>query len=473
MFLKPLNRVRKTLGFRLTAWYSGLFILSTLVLFATAYVLLSSSLERRDREALQLKLKEYAAEYQRGGMEATERKITFENGQAGKALFFVRVAGPDNKTLFVNTPKHWQDFDVAQLEKSSVSATPQWIHVPAREKDDDEDDVLEIASLRLPDGALLQVGTSTEKREDLLERFGNTFVGIMIPVVVIGLAGGSFLAFRALRPLHGLLKSLQSILATGNLEARVPVTDTGDELDELSMLFNGLLEKIGLLITGMQDSLDNVAHDLRTPMTRVRGIAEMALQAEGKGDLLREALVTCIEESDRILAMVNTLMDISEAETGAMQLKLDTVNVLALIEQVVELYRYVAEDKKIALSVSAPPELSLTADRNRMLQVLANLLDNAIKYTPSGGRVEIAASSDRYQVVITVTDTGIGIPPEDLAKIWDRLYRGDKSRSQRGLGLGLSLVKAIVQAHQGQVEVSNVIGQGAQFVLSLPVKTPA
>lgn len=472
MFLKPLSRVRKTLSFRLTAWYSGLFILSTLALFATAYVLLSSSLERRDREALQLKLKEYAAEYQRGGMEATERKITFENSQAGKALFFVRVAGPDNKTLFVNTPKHWKDFDVAQLEKSSVSAAPQWIHVPAREKDDD-DDVLEIASLRLPDGALLQVGTSTERREDLLERFGNTFAGIMSPVVVLGLAGGAFLAFRALRPLRGLLKSLQSILATGNLAARVPVADTGDELDELSILFNGLLENIGLLITGMQDSLDNVAHDLRTPMTRVRGIAEMALQAEGKGDLLREALVTCIEESDRILAMVNTLMDISEAETGAMQLTLDTVNVLALIEQVVELYRYVAEDKEIALSVSAPPELSLTADRNRMLQVLANLLDNAIKYTPSGGRVEIAASSDRYQVVITVTDTGIGIPPEDLVKIWDRLYRGDKSRSQRGLGLGLSLVKAIVQAHQGHVEVSNVIGQGAQFVLSLPVKTPA
>lgn len=470
MFLKPLNRIRKTLGFRLTAWYSGLFTLSTLALFGTAYVLLSSSLQRRDREAIQLKLKEYAAEYQRGGREATERKIAFERSQAGKALFFVRVAGPDNKTLFFNIPKHWQDFDVEQLEKSDVSATNQWIYVPAK---DDDDDGLEIASLRLPDHTLLQVGTSTEGREDLLERFGNTFAGVMVPIVVIGLAGGAFLAFRALRPLRGLLTSLQSILATGNLAARVPVADTGDELDELSILFNGLLEKIGLLLTGMQNSLDNVAHDLRTPMTRLRGIAEIALQSEEKEDLIREALATCIEESDRILAMVNTLMDISEAETGAMQLKLDNVNVLALIEHVVELYCYVAEDKEIALSVSAPQELSITADRNRMLQVLANLLDNALKYTPSRGRVDIAASSDRHQVVITVTDTGIGIPPEDLAKIWERLYRGDKSRSQRGLGLGLSLVKAIVQAHQGHVEVSNQIGQGAQFVLSLPMKTPA
>src|SRR5215510_14336324 len=135
MFLKSLNRIRKTLGFRLTAWYSGLFILSTLALFGTAYILLSSSLQRRDREAIQLKLKEYAAEYQRGGMEATERKLAFERSQADKALFFVRVAGPNNKTLFFNIPKHWQDFDVEQLEKSDVSATNQWIYVPA--KDDD------------------------------------------------------------------------------------------------------------------------------------------------------------------------------------------------------------------------------------------------------------------------------------------------------------------------------------------------
>jgi signal transduction histidine kinase len=168
--------------------------------------------------------------------------------------------------------------------------------------------------------------------------------------------------------------------------------------------------------------------------------------------------------------MVNTLMDISEAETGTMHLALDTVNVSELIDQVVELYCYVAEAKQIEISATAQKELSLMADRNRMLQVLANLLDNAIKYTTAGGKVDIAAFLRGGEVVITVTDTGIGIPAEERSKVWDRLFRGDESRSQRGLGLGLSLVKAIVQAHQGYVEVSSGDAGGSQFALHLPAR---
>jgi signal transduction histidine kinase len=139
---------------------------------------------------------------------------------------------------------------------------------------------------------------------------------------------------------------------------------------------------------------------------------------------------------------------------------------------VVELYRDAAEDKGIQLSTAVPTELFFHADRNRILQVITNLLDNAIKYTPYGGQVALTAGRHCSQVVLTITDTGVGIPPEDLPHIWDRLYRGDKSRSQRGLELGLSFVKAIVQAHRGEVAVSSSPGQGTQFSLSLPIEIP-
>ena len=153
-----------------------------------------------------------------------------------------------------------------------------------------------------------------------------------------------------------------------------------------------------------------------------------------------------------------------------MKLNLEEVNISNLIEEVVELYNYVAEDKNISIQTTFPKELSLTADRSRLRQVIANLLDNAIKYTPSEGRVDIEALQKQEHIVVTVKDTGIGIPAEELPRIWDRLYRGDRSRQQRGLGLGLTLVKAIVQAHKGYIEVFSELGAGSLFVIYLPKK---
>jgi signal transduction histidine kinase len=466
MFLRRLNRIRRTITFRLILWYSTFFILSTSFLFILAYVLLASSVREKNRVETHQKLSEYAAQYRGGGLEALKKEVGLEERSDKADAFFVRVAGPQNTNLFLNSPERWKDIDLALLESSSAGGSNHTVNIHTR----DGAKVVEIESTALPNGNILQVGQSTEEQEALLERFREIFAGFMIPAVILGIAGGSLLAFRALRPVRDLIQTVRSV-STGRMDARVLASRTGDELDELVVLFNSMLEKIETLIKGMRGALDNVAHDLRTPLARLRGTAEMALRSEQNLETSHEALADCVEEADRILTMLNTLMDISEAETGAMKLQLEEVNISELMEDTVELYAHVAEDKKVSLHVTSPNDLLLTADLNRMRQVMANLLDNAVKYTPSGGRIDLQAFRRDHQAVIVVQDSGIGISAEEVPRIWNRLYRGDQSRSQRGLGLGLSLVKAVVQAHNGRIDVSSQPGRGSHFTLYLPTLT--
>jgi signal transduction histidine kinase len=188
---------------------------------------------------------------------------------------------------------------------------------------------------------------------------------------------------------------------------------------------------------------------------------------------LREGLAACLEESDRVAGMLSTLMDISEAETGTLRLQLEPVNLAELARQAVDLYEDLAEDRRLSIHVDTQEDVWVRGDRSRLRQVLANLVDNAVKYTPPGGRIELRTQRDGPEAVVTVEDTGIGIAPDELPQIWERLYRGDKSRSERGLGLGLSLVRAIVQAHSGTVTARSRLGEGSSFQLRLPATTAA
>jgi signal transduction histidine kinase len=211
-----------------------------------------------------------------------------------------------------------------------------------------------------------------------------------------------------------------------------------------------------------------VAHDLRTPLMHLRVAAESGLAREDDPAAWREALSDCLEETERLGSMLDSLMDISEAEAGALVLRRETVLVDSLFEEALELFGDLAEEKGVALRAADAPALAVDGDRNRLRQVVANLVDNAVKYTPSGGEIRLEARREDAEAVLTVADTGIGIPPGDLPRIWDRLFRGDRSRSERGLGLGLSLVRAIVEAHGGRAEVQSEPGRGTRFTLRLP-----
>jgi len=361
--------------------------------------------------------------------------------------------------LFYALPETWGAFDLSELPGGPNAI---WSQVRAR----DRNAVLEVATISVGGGAALQVGKTSEARNQLLANFRRVLMLGAGAALVIGVVGGLFLTRSTLKPLRELRDTVRRILQTGQTDDRVPVYGTEDAVDELSTLFNAMLARITTLIHGMRNALDHVAHDLRTPMTRLRVTAEAALATNDPAKY-REALSDCLEESERVLSMLTTLMDISEAETGTMKLNSTQVELVKLATEVTDLYEDTADDAGVALFASVPAGLTVKADRDRLRQALANLVDNAIKYTPRGGQVDVSAAAEGDSVVLRVADTGPGISEQDLPRIFDRLYRGDQSRATRGLGLGLNLVRAYVEAQRGTVTVESRPGHGSTFSINL------
>lgn len=458
------ERFRYALALRLAIWYGVLFIVSSAMLVGLTYVLLARSLAAQDHRVIESMLARYATEYGTGGLAALDRAIRIDRSAGRHERLLVRVVGRTSEATYVNIPAGWNEFDLSALS-TPRSERSWWLALQGRVRPT----VLEVATVRLPDGTLVQVGRSSDVRDALLQQFRERVLLVAGLIFTIAIVGGGLLTYVGLAPLREMAAAVSSIVKTGRVDARVAVRGTGDALDDLGRSINGMLDRIQALVAGMRGALDNVAHDLRTPLARLRSVAESAVASNDPSEQ-RDALGRVLEETERVGTMLTTLMDISEAETGAMRLASDRVRLAAVVDEAMDLYRDAAEERGVALASDVDPRIELVADHTRLRQVIANLLDNAMKYTGGGGRVDVKATADAGEVSLHVRDTGQGIAPSDLPRIWERLYRADASRSKRGLGLGLSLVKAIVESHGGHVSVASEPGLGSTFSITLPVR---
>ena len=332
----------KTIGFKIAVGYSLLFACSFIGLTVFAYLFLEGILARQARLMITSEVESLQEHYNAAGWTSFDDKVLANDTLRKNNPFFTRALGGAGREERIFFPHYWKDFDLTLFEKMPAPTVGQWIAIP----DHTRTYALELYTARQDDGELFQVGISTQDRLSILSRYRESFFLVSIPLLLLAAGGGAFLSRRTLRPLRDLIDTVASIEA-GKMDARVKSTRTGDELDELGELFNRMLEKINQLIQGMRDSLDSVAHDLRTPMTRFRNIAETALQQENTDTAYREALQECMDESDHILRMLNMLMDISEAEAGTMRLFKQHADLVQLAERIVDMYRYVGEEKGV------------------------------------------------------------------------------------------------------------------------------
>ena len=465
MFSSAARVIKSRIGRRFLWVLVGTVSLSITAIVGVAIFILSHSLERKDRELIELKSSELSARYEKGGLAALAKPDLW---------VIVRLQSKDGTILFQRVPSGEEGFDLSRL--ASFPEHPQseprvWFEI--EEKGDE--DVLIVLSQKLGDGSLLQVGRSSADREEQLQYLLTILIGVGFPILLLTAVAGIWLVDSALKPIRSFTRTLEA-LKDGGVSARVPETLTSDEISTLISLFNGLLDRIEKLIEGLRETVNHVAHDLRTPLTRFRMSAERALQIHiGKGeinenevDALREAVESALESSERMLSLVDQVLEISRAEAGGLPIQDGFVRLDDLVHQAYDLYRDVAEEKQIQLEFEPGNPVLSRGDRTQLLRVVANLLDNALKYTSSGGRVRIRTGSEPGERWLTISDTGMGISEQDLPKVWARLFRCDRSRTAPGLGLGLSWVKAVVEAHQGTVSVESALDQGSCFRVSFP-----
>ena len=462
MFLRKFHNLKNSLIFRLTILFALAFTFLSAVGFLILYYhLYSVNMERLDLELLD-ETKKYTALMMERGLEAVISDINEEALSENSDEEFHRLFNMRGDILASTDMSSWGSVDMlgtlSKLQNEGLTHITQNLRVP------ESDFKARMISAIVGPDTVLQIGETLEETAEYLSIFRNLFIILIISLMIVSAVIGWFLAKRALSDMKEVTQTAEEI-SKGSYNRRVQIKRRFKEIERLGAAFNSMLDRIQSLLNSMKEINDNIAHDLRSPLARIRGIAEVSLLKENSIEHYKDMAVSIIEECDTLIDMINTMLDITEAEAGVNDVKEEEFELVALIKEACELFRPLAEEKKMSLKTDLPESLTMMSDRKKMQRIVTNLLENAIKYTSEDGTVTVSAAAQNGEIRIEFGDTGVGISESELPHIFERFYRCDRSRSQGGVGLGLSLVKAYTESMNGSIHVESTPDQGSCFVL--------
>lgn len=453
------DQLIRTTAFRLTAVYLALFIVfATLVLGYTAWHA-RRLVDARLTEQIEAEVNALSEQYRQGGEKRLTTILERRTRRMGTALYL--MADPRGDSLLGNV----------LLRTPNPDLSPGWIELPFTWPDEGEDHARpgKFRVFALPSGARLLVGRDMAERDRLSEVFRRARSFSILMAIIIGAISAFFVTRRVLSRVDGIADASQRIMA-GNLSERLPVEESNDEFDRLARHLNAMLDRINTLMAGLRDLSDNVAHDLRTPLTRLRNAAEDRLRNATTLEEAKLGLERAVEESDKLIRVFDQLQMIARAETGNLAAALEPVALDDVLPDLAELYGPSAEEAGVPIVLALEAGLVVKASRELLTRALANLIENALKYGKSEagqGSITLAARPRGTTVEITVADRGPGIPTEACEKVKERFVRLDAARHAPGFGLGLSLVSAVAKLMGGALRLEDN-APGLRAVLALP-----
>jgi len=453
----------RLLAFRLSFWYAGLLAVSALVCFSVFYGLMISTMRTRTDADLLHMAKRLSDARAQGGMPAVAAEMAKESEAVGINDTFFRAMDRSGARLASSDLAGWNDMLSDSMNAFAIPPAPvfdDWYGTGRHSW-------VRVVLTPLNDDVVLQIGYSMQDDARVAAEFRRLAGVVLLGAVAAAAATGWFMARRALAGVQTIMTTARRI-SQGQLMLRVPISGRSDEIDQLAATFNAMLEQIASLLKNMKETNDNIAHELRSPVARIRGLAETTVTSSSTVDEYQALAATTIDQCDRLLQMINTMLDIAEAEGGAVPLEIQSVDLSQMARDAIDLYQPLADDKSLRVTLGTDGPCIVRGDRQRLQRALANLLDNAVKYTPPEGQIGVVIRQRDHLSEIQVSNTGVQLSDEDQQHLFERFYRGRSSRSQPGNGLGLSLAQAIFHAHKGRIEAVNSSQHGVVFTATLP-----